>query len=468
MTNLDEAMQIELSEDKMSAFLIFKRVEGAIQVSVQDLERILAGRGVKHGIERDVLGMISARPQDFYFSQNIVAKGTPAKNGTDGYIKVLFEDEAAQDRRPTERSDGSVDYREVSQLANVKAGQLIAERYPPLPGASGTDVTGGELKPKDGKEAHFKVGKNVVVNAERTAMYAAVDGLVTKTEKDKLNVFPVYEVNGDVDYRSGNIDFVGTVVIRGNVLSGFKVRASGDIRVTGGIEGAEVESDGSIEISGGIIGNNKGLVKAGRAVRCSFIQEGIVHANEDVVVTQSIMHSNVRAGKEIICLGAKGLIVGGSLQAGDRVAARMIGNSMSTATTIEVGVRPELRNELGELRATIRTLTDSLDKTDKALALLNQLAATGQLPPQRMAMRLQLNATRKITAEELLKAKESILEIEKVLEDASNSRIDAAHTIFGGTKLVIGRYTRFVKDSMQRVSFRFIEGEIVPVPYVGK
>ena len=46
-------------------------------------------------------------------------------------------------------------------------------------------------------------------------MYAAIDGLVTKTDKDKLNVFPVYEVNGDVDYNIGNIDFVGTVVIRG-------------------------------------------------------------------------------------------------------------------------------------------------------------------------------------------------------------------------------------------------------------
>ena len=71
-------------------------------------------------------------------------------------------------------------------------------------------------------------------------MYAAIDGLVTKTEKEKLNVFPVYEVNGDVDYNIGNIDFVGTVVIRGNILTGFRVKASGDIRVTGGIEGAEV------------------------------------------------------------------------------------------------------------------------------------------------------------------------------------------------------------------------------------
>src|SRR5690606_477889 len=137
---------------------------------------------------------------------------------------------------------------------------------------------------------------------------------------------------------------------RGNVLTGFRVRTAGDIRVYGGVEGAELESDGSIEISGGIIANNKGYVRAKRHVKCSFIQEANVFAGENIIVTQSIMHSHVRAGSTVSCTGSKGLIVGGVTQAGDRVVARMIGNSMSTATVIEVGVHPELRQELAELR----------------------------------------------------------------------------------------------------------------------
>lgn len=461
----EDQIQVAMSEDKMQAYLMFKRVEGAIQITVPELENIIAASGVKHGVQRELLNLISARPQDFYFSQNIVAVGTPPRNGVDGFVKVLYET-GGESRKPIVREDGSVDYKEVIQLANVKAGQLIAERQPPEPGEPGLNVAGEQVPAKDGKEAFFKVGKNVVVNAENTGMYAAIDGLVTRTEKDKLNVFPVYEVNGDVDYNIGNIDFVGTVVIRGNVLTGFKVRASGDIRVTGGIEGAEVESEGSIEISGGIIGSNKGLVKAGRSIKCSFIQEGNVMAGEDVFVAQSIMHSNVRAGRSVVCMGTKGLIVGGIVQAGDRITARMIGNAMSTATAVEVGVRPELRQELNELRTRIRALTDSLDKTDKALAMLNQMAANGQLTADRLAMRIKLTATRKQTAEELRTAKEGILEIEKTLEDTETSRVDAIHTIYGGTKIVIGRYTRFVKDSLQRASFRFAEGEIVVVPYV--
>ncbi|MCC3376211.1 DUF342 domain-containing protein [Cohnella sp. REN36] len=460
----DQMMEVTITEDKLKAILIFKRVEGALKLTERDLEQVLSGYGIRHGVQRDTLTMIVQRPQDFYFSQNVVAIGTAPEPGENGYVKALFE-ETNSDKRPAERGDGSVDYREVTQLANVKAGQLIASRVPPGAGVSGMAVTGEELPAKDGKEAHFKVGKNVVVNPEKTAMYAAIDGLVTRTDKDKLNVFPVFEVNGDVDYNIGNIDFVGTVVIRGNVLTGFRIRAAGDIRVTGGIEGAEVESDGSIEISGGIIGSNKGYVKAGCDVRCSFIQEGNVTAGQDVVVSQSIMHANVRAGRNIVCAGAKGLIVGGVLQAGERVAARTIGNAMSTATAVEVGVRPELRQELVELRNQIRLLAENLDKTEKALAMLNQLASVGQLSADRLAMRIKLTSTRRQTSDELQAAREQILEIEKTLEDAESSRVDAVHTIYGGTKIVIGRYTRFVKDSAMRVSFRYSDGEIIMIPY---
>lgn len=463
--DLEEVLQITLSEDKMQAYLVFKRTEASVSIAESELERFVAAHGIKHGLMKDVLRLVCNNPQEFYFSQNVIAEGTPERNGKDGVVKFLF-DLDGESRKPVVREDGSVDYKELVQLANVKAGQLIAERHPPLPGTSGMNVLGEEIPAKDGKEAHFKIGKNVVVNAEKTGMYAAIDGLVTRTDKDKLNVFPVYEVNGDVDYNIGNIDFVGTVVIRGNVLTGFKVKASGDIRVSGGIEGAEVESEGSIEISGGIIGSNKGFVKAGSSVKCSFIQEGNVTAGEDVIATQSIMHSNVRAGRNIVCAGPKGLVVGGLLQAGERVTARTVGNAMSTATVVEVGVRPELRQELNDLRQHIRELTASLDKTDKALAMLNQLAAAGQLTADRLTLRIKLTATRKQTAEELQQAKEHILEIEKTLEDTEASRVDVVHTIYGGTKIVIGRYMRFIKDSLQRVSFRFSDGEIHYVPYV--
>lgn len=57
-----------------------------------------------------------------------------------------------------------------------------------------------------------------------------------------------------------------------------------------------------------------------------------------------------------------------------------------------------------------------------------------------------------------------MLEIEKMLEDTGKARVNVVKTIYGGAKIVIGRYTRFVKDPTQRVSFYYHEGDITMVP----
>jgi len=461
---LESYLRIQTSADNLSAFLTFSRISDEFECNGDELERFLHSKGIVFGLRKEVLSQIGTNPLAYFKEQTIVAQGQSPTPGKDGYVKLVY-DMDKNVNAPTELEDGKVDFKEVVQLKNVKRGQLIAERFEPTAGPVGRTVTGEEIAPRLGKHVRFKVGKNVVLNNEQTAMYSAIDGLISLTEKEKINVFPVYEVNGDVDYSVGNIDFVGTVVIRGNVLSGFRVKASGDIRVIGGVEGAEIESEGSVEITGGILGSNKGFVKAGRNVRSSFIQEGNVIAGEEVLVSQSIMHSHVKAGKNVVCSGAKGLIVGGLVQAGDLVSARTIGNSMSTATTIEVGVNPEYRSELLELRTRLRQNVDNLDKTDKALVILDQLAVTGKLTPEKLALRVKLTASKRQTVLENDETRSRILEIEKTLENTDRSKIDVSNIVFGGTKIVIGRYTKFVKDSAQRVTFRYSEGDIVLVPY---
>ncbi|MCJ8010629.1 FapA family protein [Paenibacillus sp. KQZ6P-2] len=463
---LDTYLSVTFSDDKSVAYLQFSKREDGFKCTEDELMLFLRSHQIQYGIERDIVSRIASHPEEYMFGRTPIAMGEQPVSGKDGYIEYALKLLEEREQKPLETSDGKVDYKELLSLNNVIKGQLIAKKIPPQPGKPGTAVTGGLIPFKPGKEAYFKVGKNVVLDPEQIAMYAAIDGLIATTDKGKINVFPVYEVNGDVDYSVGNIDFVGTVVIRGNVLTGFRVKAAGDIRVVGGVEGAELDAGGSIEITSGIIGYNKGCVKAGINVKSSFIQDGNVIARQDVIVSQSIMHSNIRAGKNVICNGTKGLIVGGSIQAGEKVTARTVGNSMSTMTSIEVGVQPELRNELTELRVRIKQLVEALDKTDKALHLLNQLASSGQLSPDKVALRVKLNVTKKSTEREQTEAKERILEIEKTLEETVIARVDIIKMIYGGSKIVIGRYTRFIKDPAERVSFYFHEGDISMVPYI--
>ncbi|MEK3882164.1 FapA family protein [Paenibacillus sp. PL2-23] len=461
-SQLDTYLRIQASADKLSAFLTFTRITDEFSCSAFDMEQYIRSKGVVHGLRTQVIEQICKDPISFSKEQTVIAQGDNPPAGKDGYVRFAFS-MGNEDHQPSEDEGGKVDLKQVTKLNNVLRGQLIAELIEPLSGPAGMTVTGEELAPKLGKRARFKIGKNVVVN--ESAMYAAIDGLVTQTEKGKINVFPVYEVNGDVDYSVGNIDFVGTVVIRGNVLNGFRVKASGDIRVVGGVEGAELESEGSIEITSGIMAGNKGHVRAGRNIKSSFIQDGNVVAGEDIIVSQSIMHSTVKAGKNVICSGAKGLIVGGIVQAGEQVSVRTLGNVMSTATVVEVGVNPQLREELLQLRSTIKQSYESNEKTEKALVLLDQLAAAGQLSAERLEMRAKLNATKRQTIALIEQSKSRMLEIERTLEDTDRSKVNVSGTVYSGTKVVIGRYTKFVKDSAQRVSFKLMDGDISLTPY---
>lgn len=463
---LSEYFEITISDDKTVAYLQLRKRDEEFNCTVENLQQLLRSEKINYGIQQDVLNQIATNPNEYSHSRTPVAFGEQPVHGKDGKINYSFQLDDDKNNRPKETEDGKVDYKDVNRLNNVRKGQIIAELVPAVPGTLGMTVSGDHIAFKPGKEPKFKLGKNVVLNSQQTALYAAIDGLISVTDKGKLNVFPIYEVNGDVDYSVGNIDFVGTVVVRGNVLTGFRIVASGDIRIVGGVEGAELEAEGSIEITGGIIGYNKGLIKAGHNVKSSFIQDGNVQAGNDVIVLQSIMHSNIRAGRNVLCDGTKGLLVGGNIQASERVVARVVGNTMSTVTTIEVGVIPTLRNELTELRHQLKESILSVDKTEKALSILDQLASHGQLSSDKMIMRTKLSQTKKTQMLEQVDYKERMLEIEKMLEDASSAKVDVIKMIYGGSKIVIGRYTKYIKEPISRMSFYYHDGDISMTPYI--
>jgi hypothetical protein len=46
----------------------------------------------------------------------------------------------------------------------------------------------------------------------------------------------------------------------------------------------------------------------------------------------------------------------------------------------------------------------------------------------------------------------------------NQARIDVYHTAYPGTKLIFGKYTRYLKLEHSRISFRLADGEITAIP----
>jgi len=463
-------VEVHVSPDKLEAAITLKTDETVpenLSITENDLYEILTQKGITYGIRQDVVRDICAQPLKYANARIPVAFGVPPVDGIDGRIEYPWLDSVRKESGPKELEDGRVDYYDVTTIPNVVKGQLIARKHPATAGTPGKAVTGEPIAPKAGKEAILKPGKNVVLNQERTMMYAAIDGQVSFTDKDKVNVFPLFEVNGDVDFGVGNIDFVGSVVIRGNVLSGFRVKASGDIRVTGSVEGAELEAGGSIEIKNGIVAQGKGSIVAGHNVHTSFIQNANVTAGNQVIVTQSIMFSTVRAGKHIICNGPKGIIIGGLLQAGEKIVGRVFGNTNSTPTLLEVGVKPELRQELVNIQKELQHIYENLRKTDQGLAVINQILQVNRdLPPDKRVMQVKLTNTRLVLEKEAKDLEARKKELEKELEGDAPAAIEVYHTMYPGIKMTFGKYVHFVKNEYGRTKFIVMNGEITSVAMI--
>lgn len=453
-------LSITILESEMSALVKIDADKDIGSISYEDVLLLLKNKGILYGIDEELLKNICAKPNYYLGKEVEIAKGLQPTTGEDAYLN--WEISLNNEKKLQELEDGSVDFYSIKEIANVRKGQIILTKVPFTEGESGISVTNRKIAGKHGRDILIKVGKNVVLNENKDRLYSALDGQLVITDNDKINVFPIYEVNGDVDLSIGNINFVGSVIIRGNVPDGFKIHADGDIKVYGNVEGAELIAKGDIFIQQGIIGHNKSLIKAGGNVQAAFILDGEVYADKDILVTQSIMHSKLYAGKQVICKGVKGLVIGGNIQAGELIVATTIGNYMATATVVEVGMNPTAKRDWHEIQKNKRDLEKSLEKINQGLNILNLMQkAEGNLPTDKKRVQLDLINQQLVIEKQLkgLRIKEK--EIEEELSHFEQASIHVLKMIYPGVRITIGKSIKSINKETPFVKFVIEDGDIV-------
>ncbi|WP_252891407.1 DUF342 domain-containing protein [Thermoclostridium stercorarium] len=300
------SVKVSVSPDRMKAFILIKKSEqGENTPGINELLEELEKNGVVYGIKEDVLRKLAENP--VYDQDVLIAEGLAPVHGENGRINFLID--INKEKKPVIMEDGSVNYRDLDYIVSAQKDQKICEVIPPTPGIDGINVMGSIIKAVSGKPARIVKGSNVYTSEDGLSFYSAINGQV-KYENDKLSVFATYEVPADVDNSTGNINFVGSVFIRGNVLSGFTVEAGGDVEVFGVVEAATIKAGGNIILRRGMTGNNKGVLIAGGNIVARYIENSIVEAANDLKA-EAIMHSDVKCGNRLELGGRKGLLVGG-------------------------------------------------------------------------------------------------------------------------------------------------------------
>lgn len=454
----DGYVKVHITDDGMAAYVtVYGPKNGGRSVTMQEVLSAIKDAGVVEGVDYGKLA--DCLKEDNLNKPVLIAKGTEPRDGIDGRLEYRFA-KRDQERKPVEREDGKVDYRNLNLFVSVSQGDVLVVRTPPIPGVPGVTVTGRKIMPKTGRNYPLPRGKNTVANEDDTQLLAAVDGHVSIVD-GKVTVNTVLEIPGDVDYSTGNIDYIGDVRIRGNITAGFTVKSGGDIEVIGVIEGATVIAEGNIVVKNGITGGHKGLVSAGGSIFARFVENARLEAEGDVIISEAIIQSVVMANRTVRVEGRKGVIVGGTIQAGEEISARVVGSHLSPHTVLEVGINPQLREERKVVYQDYNEKKRAFENLNHYLQSYQKMAVSPEslTPKRKEALANMLSEYQKLKKEleELEKRRQ---EIDEELNRLQYGRIKVADIVYPGVQITIGQAQYHVNDPVRFVLFTLKEGDI--------
>ncbi|RCW70691.1 DUF342 domain-containing protein [Saliterribacillus persicus] len=453
----NEMVQLNISSDNMKATLQLLNEEEKEQITTSAIQQFLKDQGIVYGIKETVLENI----QELITKQReiVIAEGKAAENGTDG--KFILR----QTMNQTLSNDEKKNFRDVSRIPTVQKDDLLAELTLPTTGEQGINVQGLIVKQKPGKKVRMKAGNSVRFDQDTLSFYAMEAGQLSIGE-DRVQVFPVYDIKGDLSLETGNLEFVGSINIYGDVPTGYSVKAGGDINVFGLVEGAFLDAEQNIVIKEGISGLKKAVLNAGVDIQASYINQASVHAGRDILVRNSIIHSYCVAQENVRC--GNGNIIGGVTTAGKTIEARDVGNVASSKTELTFGVNKKKREHEQYLLAKQKELKENsikLHTIAKQISLKKD--SNGNLPSkERIILLKQRNMVKQIN--------DQLDEIEKDLSElqVEIGNLDGMNLIVNGllhqnVEITFGKYKRLIQQEFKRVSSYLEDNEIV-VKYIGK
>jgi len=459
----DAIMSVEISDMEMKAFMSVRAPGiGGSDLTYENILAILKNNGIIFGIKEDIIRQNEEYPE--YNSHVLVAEGEKPANGNDA--KIIYNFKIDHSNIVLKEKDGKVDFKDLNIVENVVAGQFLAKKIPHEEGKQGQTVTGKMLPAKSGKDVEIDIGKNVRLSEDGKTAISEINGQVLVVSK-KINVEPVYTVAGDVNLHTGNILFLGTVIVKGNVDDGFSVKASGNVEVIGNVGKCEIDAEGDIVVHQGILGKTGGKVRSGGNIIAKFIEHAHIQSVGNVIVSEGIIHSTVDSNKKIICQGRRASIVGGRLRAAEEINAKNFGSVAGSETILEVGYDPQSKEQLIILEEKNGELMKVIEEVELNIKTLQNLKKVQRKLPKEKAIYLEELLEKR--SEYLTEVDEINTDIKKIKERLRSikkeGKISASDKVFPGVKIFIKDVNLDVRNEFKSVTFVMEHGNITTTKY---
>lgn len=393
---------------------------GGTPLTGEELQGFLNQFKITTGIQPEALAdLLNAAACGKGVAELLIALATPMIHGQDGQLVLSVSDALASAAETDDTASDTIDMRNVQSFLNVEAGQQVATILPPGPGTPGMTVFGKEIPPEPGTPFPLVLGQNVHrSDDDHRSILADATGRVCVREGE-ISVEDVYEVEGDVGFKVGNIQFKGFVEIKGDVLDGFSVKATKGIKVHGIIGTCSIESEGDVAFSG-MNGQGIGVITCGGSLTANYINDTSIECTGDVTVDVEIRNCQIRS------LGSirvnKGGLAGGEYFALAGIETAILGNVASQQTRVVAGVHYRDLEELNILFNELKQLVALFNSAPKGTIDIKDFAR------QRTAIAEQTQKVRLRTYEQ------------------ANPKINIRKTLYEGVNITLGSLSEIIKE----------------------
>ncbi|MBU0996388.1 MAG: DUF342 domain-containing protein [Proteobacteria bacterium] len=327
------AVDLVVSDNKLEAFVrVPVNLHGT--TDIEPVKKLIKKRGIKFGIVDDAAIRKFIEHCKDPVEQFIVAKGVPARVGKPAEIVYHFN--TTHETGGVIAEDGSIDFHSTGDSPFVKKGDLVAEKKPMENPKPGKDIFGETLPVGGVEDAALLFGDGVALSEDGFKLFATIQGQPVVDLKGTVSVLEQFTVKGDVDFRTGNIDYKGNVIVYGAVKHGFTVKCE-ELTVNE-IDGGIIRITGNLNVSNGIINSD---VETQGSVQCRFVNNSKIYGYRNMMVTREIMESHIAISGEFN--NETGRITSSVVAARKGLSVKQIGTEKATYSTVKAGSDDHIR-----------------------------------------------------------------------------------------------------------------------------
>ncbi|MBD1391278.1 DUF342 domain-containing protein [Neiella sp. HB171785] len=391
----DAELTIEIEGGGLSAVAELKPAAGGKGLSHEDVVRVIAKAGIKHGLNPKAVDILSqhSKPQG-KSARKIrctIAKATLPVYGKDGRLEQLTPTLKDRVLRPQATGAGNVDPRDFGAIISVDAGAPLMRRVPAILGKDGISVTGAILPAPPVQQIELKADEgSELKDGDENMLVANRLGIPVLTETG-MKVVDTLEVEA-VDNRSGHIEYRGSVVVKHNVAESMRITVGGDVLVMGSVEGCIIEAEGDVTIEGGAYGHISSdhqyncQIRAKGDVVAAMAQNVLIEAGKNIHVKKQALHCHLDCS-DSAHIGLQdppeGTLLGGRTLVGKGLYCGELGAPAGVPTVIDLSNQYQVAlNELEYARQQLADEQEALAELAKEMAHIKDQQQSAELQVQ--------------------------------------------------------------------------------------